>query len=135
MTRVLDAYALIAYFEREAGHEAVQEALLSSAEKDIPILMTSVNYGEVIYIVLRECGKTKAEEVEKALEALPIEIVDVDRQIAKTAAQFKAQFRLSYADCFAAALTSIKRGELLTGDREFDQLKNLIRIRWIDDNK
>jgi len=131
MTRILDAYALVAFFEREAGYETVKEALLASVEKGAPLLMTSVNYAEVLHIVLRECGQSKAEDIEKTISTMPIEIVDVDRQIAKAAAQYKVQFKLSYADCFAAALTSMKKGELLTGDHEFDQVKNILKIRWI----
>jgi len=93
--------------------------------------MTSVNYGEVLYIVLRECGPQKADEIDRAIRTLPIDIVDVDIQIAKEAAQIKARFKLSYADCFAAALAKLRKGELLTGDGEFDQLKELIKIQWI----
>ena len=131
MVDILDAHALLAYFEKEPGYEKVKGLLLLAVEKDTPLFMTSVNYGEVLYIVLRECGAQKTEEIERAIRTLPIEIVDVDIQIAREAAQIKARFKLSYADCFAAALAKLKKGELVTGDREFDQLKELIKIQWI----
>jgi predicted nucleic acid-binding protein len=37
----------------------------------------------------------------------------------KHAARVKAKHKISYADCFAAALAKIRKGEVITGDREF----------------
>ena len=51
--------------------------------------------------------------------------------MAKRAADFKARHRLSYADCFAAALAQQRRVELVTGDREFRPLESEIRIHWL----
>jgi ribonuclease VapC len=93
--------------------------------------MTSVNYGEVYYIVLRECGQPKAEEIERIIRTLPIEIIDVDIFLAKEAARFKAEYKISYADCFAAALAKIRKGELITGDREFNTIEADVKINWI----
>jgi ribonuclease VapC len=93
--------------------------------------MTSVNFGGVYYVILRMDGREKAEEIARAVQTLPIEVVDVDESLAKEAGRFKVKYKISYADCFAAALARIKKGELLTGDREFEQLKKDIRIIWI----
>lgn len=38
---------------------------------------------------------------------------------------------MSYADCFAAALAKENRAELLTGDKEFEQLEGEIKIAWL----
>lgn len=130
MTRILDAHALIGFFEKEPWYDKVHSAFLDAVEKDTDLLLTSVNYGEVYYIILRECGQQKVEEIEKIMQTLPIEIVDVDVAISREAACFKAKYKLSYADCFAAALTKLKKGELLTGDKEFEKLKEQIRIYW-----
>jgi len=105
LVKVLDAHALLTFFEKEPGYEKVQAALMNAVEKDVNLLMTSVNYGEVYYIVLRECGQQKADEIERIIRTLPIEIVDADIAMAKEAARFKAKYKISYADCFAAALT------------------------------
>jgi len=44
----------------------------------------------------------------------------------------KATKKLSYADCFAAALAKIRDAELVTGDRDFKAVENdLKRIRWL----
>ena len=131
MVKVLDAHALLTFFEKEPGYEKVQAALMNAVEKDVNLLMTSVNYGEVYYIVLRECGQQKADEIERIIRTLPIEIVDADIAMAKEAARFKAKYKISYADCFAAALTRMCKGELTTGDCEFSTIESDIKISWI----
>jgi len=120
------------YLEKEPGYEKVQAAFLQAIERGKNILITSVNFGEVYYIILRECGQKKAEEIEKIIRTLPIEIVDVDIDISREAARFKTNHKISYADCFAAALTKmIRKSQLLTGDKEFEELKDEIKILWI----
>ena len=131
MIRVLDAHGLLVFLEKEPGFEKVESFFVKATEKDKSLLMTSVNFGEVYYIVLRECGQEKAHEIEKIILTLPIDIIDVDIQLAREAARFKAAKKISYADCFAAALTKIHRGELVTGDKEFRVLEDEIKISWL----
>ena len=128
---ILDAHGLLVFLEREPGFEKVKSFFVEAIEKDNDLLMSSVNYGEVYYIILRECGQGKADEVEKIIHTLPIEIVDVDIQIAKEAARFKATGRISYADCFSAALAKLHKGEVITGDKEFKVLEDEISIKWL----
>ena len=49
----------------------------------------------------------------------------------KDAADFKARFKISLADAFAAALAKEKKAELVTGDREFKALEKEIKIEWL----
>lgn len=131
MTRVLDAHGLLVFLEKEAGYEKVEQSFVTAAEKDKYLLMTSVNFGEVYYIVLRECGQDKAHEIEKIIRTLPIEIIDVDIQLAREAARFKANHKISYADCFAAALAKLHKGEVITGDKEFKTVESEIKVAWL----
>jgi len=131
MKRILDAHGLLVFLEKEAGFEKVQDFFVSAVEKENYLLMTSVNFGEVYYIVFRECGQDKAHEIEKIIRTLPIQIVDVDIQLAREAARFKATKKISYADCFAAALTKLYKGELITGDTEFKSVEGDIKVAWI----
>jgi hypothetical protein len=48
--------------------------------------------------------------------------------LADTAADFKARFKMSLADAFAAALAKDKKAELVTGDVEFKPLEREIKI-------
>ena len=131
MTRVLDAHGLLIFLEKEAGYEKVKQFFVAAIEKDKYLLMTSVNFGEVYYIVLRECGAEKTHEIEKIIRTLPIEVIDVDMHLAREAARFKAAHKISYADCFAAALAKLYQGEVITGDKEFKLLENEVKIAWI----
>ena len=131
MIRVLDTHGLLVFLEREPGFEKVKSLFVAALEEDNNLLMTSVNFGEVYYIVLREFGEKKVNEVEKIIQTLPIEIVDVDVQLAREAARFKAIKKISYADCFAAALAKLREGEVVTGDKEFKALEDEVKISWI----
>ena len=131
MTRIIDSHALMVFLEKENGHKKVEQIFLSAIERDVPLLMTTVNYGEVYYIVLRECGQEKLDEIEGIIRNLPIKIIDVDITLAREAAILKATKKMSYADCFAAALTIMRKGELLTGDPEFKTLEKEIKILWL----
>jgi ribonuclease VapC len=131
MIRVLDSHGLLVFLEREPGFEKVKSLFVAALEEDNNLLMTSVNFGEVYYIVLREFGEKKVNEVEKIIQTLPIEIVDVDMQLAREAARFKAIKKISYADCFAAALAKLREGEIVTGDKEFKALEGEVKISWV----
>jgi predicted nucleic acid-binding protein len=131
VTGILDAQALLAFFGKERGHEKVESALIKALEAGSHLLIASVNFGEVYYVVLRRHGSEKAEEVARSIQSLPIEVVDVDLSLAKEAGRFKAKHKISYADCFAAALTKLNKGELLTGDKEFKRVESEIRVTWI----
>lgn len=133
MIRILDAHALLVFLEREHGFEKVKSLFEAALEEDDNLLMTSVNFGEVYYIVLREFGEKKVGEVERIIRTLPIEIVDVDMQLAREAACFKAIKKISYADCFAAALAKLRKGEVVTGDKEFKALEGEVKIFWVND--
>jgi len=131
MTKVLDAHGLLVFLEKETGYDKVEQAFLCAVQQNKYLLMASVNFGEVYYIVLRECGQDKANEIDRIIKALPIEIIDVDIQLAKEAARFKATRKMSYADCFAAALAKLRKAELITGDREFKTVESEIKITWL----
>jgi ribonuclease VapC len=121
----------MAYFEREPAYEKIKELLASAAEKDNNLLMTSVNYGEVYYSVLRECGQAKAEDIDRIIDTFPIDIVEVDKDLAREASKIKAVKKMSYADCMAAALAKLHKAEVITGDKEFKEVEKEIKIFWV----
>lgn len=131
MKKVLDSHALMVFLEKEPGYEKVEALLVAAAEKDQPLLISVVNWAEIHYIVLRELGEQKAREIERIITTMPIELVNADLNLARQAAQFKAFKKISFADCFAAALAKIKKAELVTGDKEFKQVEDDLDILWI----
>ena len=131
MAHVLDAFALTAYFEKEPGYEKVQELLTEAASGNRKRFLSTVNWGEVHYVTHRNYGLEQANKIAQVIGTFPIEIVDADLEIAKQAALFKVAHRLSYADCFAAALARVKKSTLVTGDKEFKPLEGEIKVRWL----
>ena len=129
--RVLDAYSLIAYLEREDGTDRIIEVLKAARDSGRALLLCVVNWGEVYYITLREAGRERADQVAHLLSTLPIQFVPVDMELAKKAAELKARKKMSYADCFAAALAGLRKAELVTGDKEFKQVEGEVKILWI----
>ncbi len=131
MKKILDSHALMIFLEKEAGFKKIESLFIDAMQKGNNLLMSTVNYGEVCYIILRECGQEKLNEIEKIIETLPIVLIDVDKNLAKQAARFKAGKKISYADCFAAALAKINQGEIITGDMEFKVLEREVKIMWV----
>jgi len=129
--RILDTHGLMIFLEKEPGCDKIIELFTNAAEKENNLLMTSVNYGEFYYLTLRKEGARKLAEAERAVSLLPIDIVDVDVEIAKEAARFKARGGLSYADCFTAGLAKLNKGEIVTGDREFKLVESEVKVFWI----
>jgi predicted nucleic acid-binding protein len=132
-TKVLDSWALIAFFEDEPAAEEVEKILQAAADEKHRLLMSVVNWGEVYYNTMREVSQEAAEQKARDIAALPIEIVGVgdDLMLARQAAIFKATHKMSYADCFAAALAKEKKAELITGDPEFKEVGKEIKISWL----
>ncbi len=130
-TKVLDSFALIAYFRDEPGAETMEDLLVSAGKKDSPLLMTDVNYAEVRYSIVKKEGPAAWAEAAKVLQGLPIDFHSTTRALADTAADFRARFKLSLADAFAAALAKERRAELITGDPEFKPLEKEIEVHWL----
>jgi ribonuclease VapC len=128
---VLDSQALLAFFRGEPAGAVVKALLQKAAATDRPLVMTEVNYAEVKYILVRKDGAESWERAADVLKSLPLEFRTVDRALADLAADYKARFKLSLADAFAAALAKENKAELVTGDPEFKPLEKEIRISWL----
>ena len=131
MAKVLDAYALMVYLEKEPGYEKIKDLFIKASETDKNLLMATVNWGEVFYILVKEYGIEEAEKIQRVIETFPIEFVPADLNLTKQAALYKATKKLPYADSFAAALAKLHKGELVTGDKEFKLVEDEIKVAWI----
>jgi predicted nucleic acid-binding protein len=126
---VLDANALVGLFEDRVGVAAkVERLLLAAAKQDLPLLMSAVNWGEVVYIVWKRHGEARAREVEMNLPDMPIAVIAADWDRAAGAAGIKQKHQLSYADAFAAEL-AIERGAwLVTADPNFSKIGKALSL-------
>ena len=129
---VLDSYAMLAYFRNEEGREKVEQLLNEAVADKHKLYMTCINAGEVYYITYRRDGADKAALVWKALQQFPIHISEIDMTFTHKAAHIKAQYKLSYADAFAAALAITRKATLITGDEEFEALKEKdLKVKYL----
>ncbi|MBI3618234.1 MAG: type II toxin-antitoxin system VapC family toxin [Candidatus Omnitrophica bacterium] len=131
MVKILDASALVAYLWKQSGYEKVQDFLTQATDAQKRLLMTTVNLGEVYYLLLRDHGPEDSDKILKVIETLPIDFIEADMKLVKQAAIYKAAKKLPYVDCFAAALAKLHKGEVVTGDKEFKAIENEVKITWI----
>ena len=129
---ILDSYAMIAFFENEAGADKTAEILHEIVQKKSKGYMSVINWGELYYNTVREAGVSEAQLILDHFDQYPIQLVEADKALTYEAAKLKAIHRIAYADCFAAALSIHYNACLVTGDREFKRLASKIEICWID---
>jgi ribonuclease VapC len=70
-------------------------------------------------------------EVLANIERLNFTILSIPNNLIIRAAEYKAQYSLSYADCFALASAVEHKAILVTGDPEFKKVEHLVDIVWI----
>jgi predicted nucleic acid-binding protein len=132
LTRVvLDASALMTFLEDRPGAQKVEELIGLAVGGKRELLMSVVNWGEVYYSVWRVKGPGAAKTVAAEIEQLPIQIVDADIELTKLAAEFRAKYKLPYADCFAAAVAKQHKGQVATSDRDFSLVEAESSLIWI----
>jgi PIN domain nuclease of toxin-antitoxin system len=129
--KVLDSYALMAFFQDEPGADFVRGLIQKAVESGTNLLMSVVNLGEVWYSIARTTSPETADQYVHEIKGMGIEIVDADWTLTRQAAAFKANGNISYGDCFAAALAKIKKADLVTGDKEFKPLEGEIKVIWM----
>ena len=135
---VFDSWPVVAYLQGDGPAEQVIDIIADAHDRGDRLTMSVVNAGEVWYIVAQRLGPDEADEAIALIRTLGIDIVDVDWETARIAASYKAGGGISYADCFAAALTANTTGsdkysqcQLVTGDLEFKRLEKEIDIMWL----
>jgi predicted nucleic acid-binding protein len=128
---VLDSWAIMSYLGGEPSAEKVADIMADAHDEDIPLFMTVVNAGEVWYILAREVSVAEADSSIRQLRQLGISLIDADWELAHEAAGFKSKHKMSFADCFAAALAKQKKAHLITGDTEFRQVEQDVIVDWL----
>jgi predicted nucleic acid-binding protein len=127
---VLDASALMTFFEDRPGAEKVEDLIRLGVEGKRQLFMSVVNWGELYYSTWRAKGPGVACKVIEDIAQLPLEIVDADLDLTRSAAELRAEHKLAYADCFAAALAAHRKAALATSDRDFASVEEKLDILW-----
>ena len=128
---VLDTFALLAYLQEEPAAARV-ELLMDQAIKDkYRLYISIINLGEVLYIIERRGKASKAQEALALIRQLPIEILAADEPAVFSAAHIKASHALSYADACAVAAALHENACILTGDAEFKDVEQMVKVEWL----
>ncbi len=127
---VFDSWAIIAFFNNEPAADQVKLLLAESARRKNGWI-TSVNLGEVWYMLVRKRSRQLADQAIHEITQIGIGPIDIDWPMVLQAADFKSRHKISYADAFAAALAKQRDAELVTGDPEFRSLDPEISIHWL----
>ena len=127
---VLDASALMTFFENRPGAEKVEEFIRLGVEGKRQLLMSVVNWGELYYSTWRAKGPGVARKVIEDIAQLPLEIVAADLELTRLAAELRAEHKLPYTDCFAAALAADRKASLATSDKDFGRVEKKLDILW-----
>lgn len=127
---VLDATAVMTFFENRPGADKVEELLHLGVAGKRQLLMSVVNWGEVYYSTWRAHGPGVARKILEDISQLPIQIVDATLDLTRAAAELRANHKLPYTDCFAAALAAHRKASLATSDQDFAAVEKKIDILW-----
>ena len=93
--------------------------------------INAINLGEIIYSTKMEFGDQKKLEVLASIERLNFTILPVPNPLIFQAAEYKAEYSLSFADSFALASAIEYKATLVTGDPEFKKVEHLVEIVWL----
>ncbi len=128
---LFDSHAILKFSQDEEGAELVEQFLHNSQIGRYKAYMSEINLGEVYYQTIRKIGLESAREYLERLTQLPFEIVAPSSDLIMRASEIKAQYAISYADCFAVATAHQFSASIITGDPEFKKVENLVKINWV----
>jgi len=131
---VLDSFALIGFLENEKFASRVERLLKQARKGKTVVYLHALHLGEVYYITLREQSQNIADLAYARIKSFPVRYIDIiDDELLRNAGWLKANYPISYADAFAAAMAIIHKASLLTGDSEFKKLEKekAISIEWL----
>lgn len=131
---VLDTSALLAFLYGERGGDRVESLLIRASDGRVTVRLHRMHLCEVYYLFHRKGGEATAESAVRDVEKLPIRIEDrVSPALMREAGKIKAEYRVSFADAFAAGLAGVRKAILVSCDHaEFDPLESAgqVHVLW-----
>jgi ribonuclease VapC len=128
---IFDSHALLKLFQKEKGYEKVVQLLEEIQKTGAVKYLNAINLGEIIYTTKKDFGDQKKLEVLASIERLNFRIFPIPNELIFQAAEYKAEYSISYADCFALASAVEHKAVIVTGDPEFKKVEHLAEIHWI----
>lgn len=129
--KIFDSWALLALLLGEPAAPRVRAILEQTALGNAQLYMSWINVGEVYYMLARKLNQKAADDFLRSLPALPIKMVLPTEADIVRAARLKSEWRISYADAFAAVLAQSQDASLITGDPEFLAMSSILKVEWL----
>ena len=132
----LDTSVFIYHFENHPVYSQLTQELLSGIEKSVQKGITStVTLMEIIVKPLSMGRNDIARKYEALLMNFPnLEVVDLDRDVIRQAAQLHADYHLRPPDALQVSACLLGVGQVfITNDRQLGRLKEKLDIVFLDD--
>jgi len=124
---ILDTSALLTFIEDEEGAERVESLLIEAEKGNVTVYLSFISLTEVFYITKKEKGEQEASERLGLIKSLAVHIIESEEPLNIMAGTLKADYRISLADAFIAALCQYHQGIIVHKDPEFEQLAPLMQ--------
>ena len=124
---ILDTSALLTFIEDEEGAESVESLLIEAEKGNVTVYLSFISLTEVFYITKKEKGEQEASERLGLIKSLALHIMESGEPLNIMAGALKADYRISLADAFIAALCQYHQGIIVHKDPEFEQLAPLMQ--------
>lgn len=132
MKKILfDAHAILKWTQKEKGYQKVKSLMIACSQDSAVGYMSQINLGEVYYKTIRAVGTERAKLFLDTFYRLPVTVVPPETELIWKASEIKAEYSISYADCFAASTALKYNATIITGDQEFRKIASIVPIDWI----
>jgi len=133
---ILDACAMLAFFDGEKGAVVVRDLLDQAKNNEIILTMNAANLIEVYYDRIRMVGAEQADTViQNIYDSFPISIIEIlSSDIVREAARFKAVGKMSFADTILIATAVCSGATVVTCDHvelEPVEKQGIVPFLWI----
>lgn len=128
---LFDSYAILKFYQDEPGADKVEKLITSANQDDTCAYISEINLGEIYYKTIRRLGLEPAKNLLEQFFELPVQVISPSTDIILSASEIKAEYAISYADCFAAATAIQFSAAIITGDPEFKKITQLVKIEWV----
>jgi len=128
---VFDSHAILKWTQMESGYKRVKSLLKACQDGSCEGFINQINLCDVYYKSIWAVGIERARQFLDNFERLPLTILVPDRGLIWKAAEIKAEFSISYDDCFAVATAMGLDAKIVTGDPDFKKTIQLVAVEWV----
>ena len=125
---VLGTDSILAFLENKPGAATVEELLWKAAQAQQRLHMSVISWAALLCAMMQHGGEKAARESARQLEQLPFDLIEVDAAGADTAATICVTHDVPFAECFALALAQQRRATLVTTNKVFLKVGEVVKI-------